>query len=256
MMNFTFNRHAVIKTIFLLSSCVLTLIGCSRNSKMNNESANQSYYTESKVKSIHSNRTAWNRKVASAEKREPLKYTEELQKHDITLKSLDEYRKNKVILVQGTVLNLQTGNQSIIPTTKIIIHVDNVLSGDKKLLNTNLKFFTEGGLIPKNNYSTPDGQSPENNGKMVYVTRSKYPLPAIGGKVVISLKKSKIDYGGKADKIKQFDPLNVEEEYWVYNSKMKKYVINDKLIQNLDEKEKSQFKSLFKLTDEINKSIN
>lgn len=256
MMNFTFNRHVLIKIIFLLSSCVLTLIGCSRNSKINNESANQSYYTESKVESINSNRTAWNRKVASAEKREPLKYTEELPKHDITLKSLGEYRKNKAILVQGTVLNLQTGNQSIIPTTKIIVHVDNVLSGNKKLLNTNLKFFTEGGLIPKNNYSAPDGQSPENNGKTVFVKRSKYPLPSIGGKVVIALNKSKIDYGGKKDKIKQFDPLNVDEEYWVYNSKMKKYVINNKSIRNLDENEKSKFKLLFNLTDEINKSIN
>lgn len=256
-MNNSINQRKNSYILFSISLILLLfLTGCSIGSRNGRNIDNQTYYTKSKLKEIESNQLSWKKKITSAEKREPVKYTEELPKHDITLKSLDEYRKNKVILVQGTVLNLQTGNQSIIPTTKIIIHVDNVLSGDKKLLNTNLKFFTEGGLIPKNTYLAPDGQSPENNGKMVYVTRSKYPLPAIGGKVVISLKKSKIDYGGKTDNIKQFDPLNVEEEYWVYNSKMKRYVINDKLIQNLDEKEKSKFKSLFKLTDEINKSIN
>ncbi|APX72143.1 hypothetical protein M5C72_03105 [Companilactobacillus allii] len=242
--------------ILLSLLSLLFLISCSKNSSNRIKSSDSnSYYTDSRLRKIKSNQVTWNKNVSAAEKVQSLKYTEKLPSVDTAPKSIKSFQKKNTILIQGTVMNLEQGNQSIIPTTKIIIHVDKVLSGNKNLLDRNVKYFTEGGLIPKNNYASPDAQDTANDGQMIYVKKMKYPLPRIGGKIIISLKKGKIDYGGKKDHIKQYDPVNVEEEYWVYNTKREEYVVNNKLIQDLKGTEKNEFNSLFKLTNDVNKSI-
>jgi len=244
------------KTVYVLVllGIFLILTGCSMNSK-NKSVDHASYYTHSKVEEIKSNRARWEHKVSQAEFHKSPKYVENPPAEDTALKSVKAFQKKNIILVQGTVMNLQTANQSVIPSTKIIIHVDKALSGSKQILNHNVKFFTEGGLIPKNNYMSPDGQSPEYDGKTVYDEVSRYPLPKIGNKVVISLEKGKTNFNERKDKLKHYDPRDVEEEYWIYDSKSKKYVINNELIKNLNSDEKKKFNTLFKLTKDINESI-
>jgi len=248
------NSTNYLKRIIIINLLLLTpflTFACSINAKKTS-----SYYTEAKQEEIKKNKSNWDKKVSKAEVRGLNKYVEVLPENSVSQESLKALRKQGVLLVQGTVINLQEANQSIIPTTKIVIHIDHVISGNKSLKDKTIKYFTDGGLITKNGYMSPDGQLPEYDGQMLYVKENRYPIPQIGNKVAISLRK-----GGrgrtekKKDSLKHYDPRNVEEEYWVYDSKSKKYIINNKIIRDTKGKERAKFQSLFKLTDDVNKSL-
>ncbi|CAJ1176282.1 hypothetical protein [Companilactobacillus nantensis] len=231
-----------ILTLFLLSSIIFTLVGCTNSTANNSET----YYTEAKKSQIQKNKQQWQNKVTNSEVHTLGKYIETLPKNDIPTASLV---KGEGTIIKATVLNLQEASQTITPTTKIIIHVDKVLTGNNKLAGKNVKYFTAGGLIPKNNYMSPDSQEPQFKDVTVFEKRLAYPIPNVGKHIIINLKPSKLDFGGRKDKLKQYVPVNVEQEYWIFDKSAKRYQLNNQLITN---GEYQKFPKLMKLTNEIN----
>jgi len=211
--------------ILLLMICT----GCSKRANTINEK--NSYYTSSKKDEIKLNKNNWEKKQKKAEIHNMPMYVESIPQKSKSPDSIKAIAKNHGILVQGTVINLEKGNQSIRPTTKIILHIDKVITGNKNIQGKNIKYFTAGGILPKDAY-TGVGYTSQSDGQTVYVKYDRYPIPEIGNKVIVSLKKGEINFVGKKDHLEQYDLKNEEEEYWIFDSKTCKYIMNNKLIRN------------------------
>lgn len=160
-------------------------MGCSANNEITKKKPNisTSHYTKKRIKKIEANRKIWNEKVNSAETDGPIPYTENLPSKDTSPRRISGFKEKKKNLVNGTVINLQEPKfRTSISQTLITIHIDKVLSGSS-LMNEDVSFYCEGGLIPMND-TMFDGQSSENDGRILFKKRKSNPLPVIGNKIL------------------------------------------------------------------------
>ena len=221
------------KTLIVLTLLffVLPLSACGSNTKTPNHQASK---TESKYQPdtalIKKNRETWDKLTKDAE----IVKTDDYSGDKIVPTKLSEL-KGYGPVVKGTVYNLeQMDAPKNMAFTKAKIHIDQVLSGDKKIVGKDYYVVLRGGLTTTDIFYADMNRTREVN-HPILVENPQSPLPKIGTQIITVLSKNTLDDGSEFSKIllksgftkENSRPIFDEQfSFWI-KSKSGEYVLNN-----------------------------
>lgn len=221
------------KTLIVLTLLffVLPLSACGSNTKTSNHQASK---TESKYRPdtalIKKNQAIWDKLTKDAEVVKHNDYSGD----SIVPTKLSELKEHGDV-IKGTVYNLeQMGAPKNMAFTKAKIHVDQVLSGDKKIVGKDYYVVLRGGLTTTDIFYADMNRTREANHDIL-VVNPEAPLPKIGTQFITILSKNTLDDGSEFSKIllksgftkENSRPIFDEQfSFWV-KSKSGDYVLNN-----------------------------
>ncbi|APX71675.1 hypothetical protein M5C72_00560 [Companilactobacillus allii] len=233
-----------------------TLISCS--SSVNKAYSSKTGSAQTVVRNrVEINQTKWNKEISAAN----VEYLpSDTDFDEVFPETWTDLKKSNSFIIEGTVLNYEKMRDTLKVESKITIHVDKVIYGNKVLENQNIVTVVPTG------FSTSKGTDDNTKkSEQVLYKKTSFPLPKIGSKVITglksneeryednpALKKSMIKYGldGKDAYLIAMPNYN----FWVQNSD-NKYVINNLDIRNMKKSNPNYGKvsELFDLTDKLNR---
>lgn len=262
------SRGSIVKKTFLIIALlgVFLLAGCSNINSSRTEELKLAQ--RQRNKKIKSNRSVWNEKVSKAKKIDNAEYNKYVttvpkgyQDENMTLSRL---KNGNQLLVVAQVINLQPEVGRLwLNETKASIYIEQVISGDKSLANHNLKTEFSGGLNrAKNYFVSPEGQyvgdvqGVKDPKTMIYSTNPTVPMPKIGQRIIVGLKKYQADNKNQQRNYQKYGLTpknfylinNPEVTYWVEQKGQFK-LNNPAFYQRQNQ---SKYPQLFKITKQLN----
>lgn len=249
-------------SIFLLAGC--NSANSSKTEELKLEQAQRN-------KQIKHNRKVWVEKVSKAKNINnpeydkyvttvPKGYTDE----NMTLGRL---KNGNQLLVVAQVVNLQPELGRLwLNETKATIHVEHVISGDKSLANHNLQTEFSGGLNrAKNYFVSPEGkyvgtqQGFKNPKELIYSTNPTVPMPSIGQRIIVGLKKYQPDNKAQQQAYQKYGLTpknfytinNPEVTYWA--EQKGQFKLNNPAFYQ--KQNSGKYPQLFKITKKLNQNI-
>lgn len=241
--------------IFAVLLAVGTLISCSSsvNKAYSSKTGSAQTVVEQRVKI---NRKKWNKKVNDANVEYLPSDTNFNEVFPITWK---DFKKANDFVVEGTVLNYEKMEGTLVVESKVMIHVDKVIHGNQVLENQNIVTVVPTGFALSKGTDDNTKKSDE-----ILYQKTSFPLPKIGAKVITglksnaeryeenpSLKKAMVKY--KLDGSDSYFIAWPDYNFWVQTNNGK-YVINNLDIRNMKGSNPNYDKisGLFKLTKQLN----
>jgi len=252
------------KTLMILALLVfvLPLSAYSVNALKNSNSNRQVEMMQSPAKIVNKNQKAWNKLIAKAD---VINSDEFESKDDFAASSLTQLQNHSKSTIMGTIYNLQKMNSpENMAYTKVTVHVDKVLTGDKDLKGKNIYLALPGGLVSFDHWYA-NMSKPKDFDHEMLVKNDEAPLPTIGSKIITGLIPSSLDEPSEYnDALKQSGFTNKnysaisDPRYnlWIKKKGSKNFVLNNPVLRKKADKKGSLAKSIQKLTDEINREYN
>jgi len=179
--------------------------------------------------------------------------------------SLSELTKVNGSVIKGTIVNLtRMDNAKNVALTKSTIHVDSVISGDKKLQGKNIQMALNSGITTTSSWYADKNQTREAEHDIL-VQYAQAPLPAIGSKIIVGMKladKSESSPYNKSLKQSGFDYKKTyvaampELNLWIKNSGEKDFHLNNPATDKRLKSDIELKQEITKLTQELNQKYN
>lgn len=211
---------------------------------------------------INSNRKQWDKQIANAD---VIESNELKNDGEPIASSLEQLQNHSKLVIEGTVYNLQKMNSpKNMAYTKVELHIDKVISGDKDIQGKRIYLAMAGGLVSFDHWYA-NMSKPKDFNHEILVNIEEAPLPKIGSKVITGVIPNVIDESSEYnDALKQsgftinnsYAISNQQYNVWIKNPGKKKYVLNNTKVNKRAAKNNDLTKALQKLTDQINKKYN
>lgn len=164
------------KTLMILMALVLLLplSACGNKIKKDNQSAIMEINSES-----------WKKQVKDIP---IIQYSGFTESPGLIAQSMEQLKdgENKTV-IKGTVYDLaKLNNLDNRVYTRVKVHVDKVISGDKTLINKSINLAMTGGITTTNSWYRNKNQTRETNHE-IQVAYQEFPLPKIGGQLIVGL---------------------------------------------------------------------
>jgi len=182
-----------------------------------------------------------------------------------TATSIDELNNHSKSVIKGTVYNLEKMNSpKNMALTKVLVHVDKVISGDKSLNNTTVYLALNGGLVSFDHLYAGTSKSKDFNHEML-VKNDQSPLPSIGSKIITGLIPNTLDKQSEYNNSLKQSGFNVTNSYmiqvpqynlWIKKKNSQKYILNNPEVHKKSVRNDELVESLQKLTNRINQKFN
>ncbi|WP_157023305.1 hypothetical protein [Companilactobacillus ginsenosidimutans] len=260
--------------ILLVMTIFLTIVGCKKQTQAAMSEIDTHKHSQIKTidQGIDRNKLNWNKEKQAVKQ---VVYssgltTNEINNADIPIFS--ELGNGPNNLVMGTIVNYsKIDNSMLVPRTKMQVHVQQVLQGDKKLKNQLITTDMMGGLIKeKNYYVSVEGEvmPGRDTNDLIFVENETTPQPEIGTQVVVAVKHAYIpskQTKNERDSLRRngligpnsFQSLEPEYLMWVKDTQTNQFVnINTDLRSNLqDNNKRMKVSNLKELENKINSKI-
>lgn len=237
--------------IILLAAClVLPLSACGAKEKVT---------TIQNTEEIQMNKIDWQKNVNDLPIVEFSGYTES---PGFIAHSMSQLKQANKAVVKGTVYNLvKMDSPHNRAYTKVIFHIDEVISGDKSLQDKTINLAMHGGVTTSNSWYFNKNQTREANHDIM-VQYKESPPPQIGAQMIIGInptdKKAPTEYV-KALKKNHFDFNKTYDigmplfNTWIKNPDAKKYILNNPEADKKLADDSAMKQGMDKLTAELNK---
>jgi len=249
------------KTLMILALLVFVLplsaysVDALKHSNINQ---NQVGTVQTPAQIIKKNQRAWKKLTSKAD---IIKSDEFESKDDFIATSLTQLQNHSKSTIKGTVYNLQKMNSpKNMAYTKVTVHVDKVLTGDKDLKGKNIYLALPGGLVSFDHWYA-NMNKPKDFDHEMLVKNEEAPLPNIGSKIITGLTPNSLDEPSDySDALKQ-SGFTIKNSYavsdprynlWIKRSTASEFILNNPVIRKKDSKKSSLAKALRSLTTEIN----
>ena len=252
------------KTLIVLMTLVfvLPLSACSVSSMLHSSGSKIDQKSISQTDIIKKNYNSWQKNVDGIE---IVKSNTAVDSRGKIAESMIQLKELNNSVIQGTVYNLEKmNNTKNVAYTRATIHVDKVISGDKKLQGKDIQMALNGGITSTSQWYADKNQTREAVHDIL-VQYSEFPLPKIGAKLIMgmnqadenepspynkALKKSKFDYK------KSYVAGMPEYNLWVKNPEDKKYHLNNPQADKKLKTNPEMKQGISKLTTELNQKYN
>jgi len=244
---------------------IFLLTGCSNQTE---QAAKQAKIEQQRNKQIKQNRQVWNKKVVAAKNVDQPNYQKYITNVPSGYKdenmSLGLLKNGNQAVVKAQVVNLQPEmGRLFTPETKATIYIEQVISGDKALQGKTTKTEFSGGLSKARDYfNSFEGEyvgkdyGVKNPKQVIYTTNPTVPMPKIGQKMIIGIKKYHPETKDR-EKLYQKYGLTTQNSYTINNpevtywvEKAGKFKLNNPAFYQ--KQNKNKYPKLFKVTKELN----
>lgn len=244
------------KTLIVLMTLVfvLPLSACSVS--------NPRYQNIDQEKLIKKNSQAWEKKILGMQ---VVESDEHGDSRGHIVSSMTELKKYSKSVIQGRIINFEKmNNTKNVAYTKATVHIDDVISGDKKLKGQDIQMALNSGITSTTKWYADKNQTRE-VAHDILVQYDEFPLPKIGAKLIVgidptdenepspynmALKRSKFDYG------KSYVAIMPKYNFWIKDANDEKYRLNNPKANEDLKNNVEMGQGLNKLTETLNQRYN
>lgn len=239
--------------ILLVAGLVLPLSACGAKQKLT---------TIQNTEEIQMNKTDWQKNINDLPIVESSRF---IESPGFIAHSMSQLKQANESVIKGTVHNLvKLDNRHNHAYTKVVFHVDEVISGDKMLQDKTINLAMHGGVTTSNSWYHNQNQTREADHDIM-VKYDGSPLPQIGAQMIMGIdqtdKKEPTEYV-KTLKMNHFDfkkTYNIGMPLfntWIKNPGDKEYHLNNPGANKKLADNPSMKQGMDKLTAELNKQYN
>ncbi|MQS90165.1 hypothetical protein [Companilactobacillus mishanensis] len=239
--------------MLILLALIIPLSGCGKSSSPKAEASQLSWEKQTKnLKIVHTIESSgdYNGSVNTLEGMEKIQSDSSFIKAKVLDLNPVKYYKNP-----------KKSMEMFGPNTKITVHVDKVIGGDKKLENKTINLNVPGGITTYN--KTFEGQNnPSKKDYPVLEQDDNEPFPTRNSEIILSIQPTDWTYDVQSltldkngfKKGTTFAPVMSAIHFWIKHPGDDKFVLNNSLIKNKQAVEAAPQNN--ELTEQINQKYN